>query len=116
MCLEEMVNEFAFSNFTRIQKDQGADTDIGGAFTDFTLVSNTDVVYDFDTLKGIQASDIIPTEARMHMILINRIGTRLDATVPFDFIGGIRANSSISFTVDSVDGSSATTQITQGDA
>ena len=114
----EMVNEFSLSDShpTWLSKGPG-DSSLGEAIRDLTPPTlNTDIVFDLKRLNGVQAATEIPTQVRMHMIIINADGSRFDDTIPFSFTAGIRANSNISFTVDSNNGTSSTTQVTQGAA
>ena len=86
----------------------------------FDTTSTTQQVEMFIRAGAVFAGAEIPTEVRIHFVLASEddITTSSSAhlTSPISISAGIRLNSSVSFTVNSVDGSSSTTQVTQGAA
>ena len=81
--------------------------------------TGTDVVDQFNVGGAeIQVSDIVPTRCIIvFAITFDEPDSEfLLDTSPVSLTAGIRANSAISFTVDSIDGTTSTTQITQGAA
>ena len=86
-----------------------------------TPVSTANVIESLGaTFPGgsIQATAEIPTRARMYFALFFQVADDVFelTTSPISITAGIQANSAIQFTVNSVDGSSSTTNITQGAA
>ena len=121
----ERINnpELSFSNSAQSWIRFNSETDwlgIPAQITDSTGAGGVDVVATLGR-AAVEASAEIPTEVRLHLALHSRNNIEQDssppvATSPFTLTAGVRANSSVSFSVNSVDGSSATTQVTQGDA